>query len=85
MQHQQALPDHIFLDHIGFGTGLCCLQVTMQGSDLDEARWLYDQLAPLTPLMVALSAATPIYRGILADVDARWGVISAVIWHTNLH
>lgn len=76
VHHDQALPDHIFLDHVGFGTGLCCLQVTMQGSCQEEARWLYDQLAPLTPLMVALSAATPIHRGILSDVDARWDVIS---------
>jgi hypothetical protein len=28
--------------------------------------------------MVALSAATPIYRGLLADVDARWDIISQV-------
>lgn len=74
--HERALPNHIFLDHVGFGTGLCCLQVTIQGSNQDEARWLYDQLAPLTPLMVALSAATPIHRGILSDLDARWSVIS---------
>lgn len=25
-----AKPDHIYLDHMGFGMGCCCLQVTFQ-------------------------------------------------------
>lgn len=44
---------------------------------MSEARQLYDQLAILSPLMLALSAATPIYRGYLSDIDVRWNVISA--------
>jgi glutamate--cysteine ligase catalytic subunit len=32
--------------------GCCCLQVTFQAQSIDEARFLYDQLAPLTPIMV---------------------------------
>ncbi|CAL2038855.1 unnamed protein product [Caenorhabditis brenneri] len=34
--------DHILMDHMGFGMGLCCLQVTFQAADVDEARILYD-------------------------------------------
>lgn len=37
---------------------------------------MYDQLAVLAPIMLALTAATPIFKGRLADIDARWTVIS---------
>ena len=36
-------------------------------------------LLPLTPLFLSLSGNSPIYRGMLADVDTRWGVISASV------
>ncbi|KAE9547162.1 hypothetical protein FO519_009626 [Halicephalobus sp. NKZ332] len=74
-----AKPDHIYLDHRGFGMGCCCLQMTFQAANVDEARWLYDQLAPIAPIFLALSAATPIFRGYLSDVDSRWDVISASV------
>jgi glutamate--cysteine ligase catalytic subunit len=73
---QAAKPDHIYMDAMGFGMGCCCLQMTFQAQSLTEARHLYDQLTPLTPIMLALSAASPIWRGYLADVDCRWNVIS---------
>ncbi|KAI3411749.1 Zn finger-containing GTPase- Activating Protein for ARF [Globodera pallida] len=76
---QAALPDHIYMDHMGFGMGLCCLQMTFQAVNVMEARWLYDQLTPITPIMLALSAATPIFRSYLADVDSRWPIISASV------
>ncbi|ORX61668.1 GCS-domain-containing protein [Hesseltinella vesiculosa] len=71
-----AKPDHIYMDAMAFGMGCCCLQITFQACNIDEARRLYDQLAPVAPIMLALTAATPIYRGYLADVDCRWNVIS---------
>ncbi|XP_021359710.1 glutamate--cysteine ligase catalytic subunit-like isoform X2 [Mizuhopecten yessoensis] len=71
-----ALPDHIYMDCMGFGMGCSCLQVTFQACNIDEARYLYDQLTPLCPILLALSAASPVYRGHLADIDARWTVIS---------
>jgi glutamate--cysteine ligase catalytic subunit len=74
-----ALPDHIYMDAMCFGMGCCCLQVTFQACSVQEARRLYDQLAPVTPIMLALSAGSPIYRGYLADVDCRWNVISASV------
>ncbi|XP_046839133.1 glutamate--cysteine ligase catalytic subunit-like isoform X3 [Xenia sp. Carnegie-2017] len=74
-----ALPDHIYLDAMGFGMGCCCLQMTFQACNIDEARHLYDQLTVLTPIIHALSAAAPIFRGYLADVDCRWNVISAAV------
>ena len=36
-------------------------------------------LLPLTPLFLSLSGNSPIYRGMLADIDTRWGVISAAV------
>lgn len=71
-----AKPDHIYMDCMGFGMGCSCLQVTFQACNIDEARLLYDQLAPLCPIMLALSAASPVYRGYLSDIDVRWTVIA---------
>ena len=66
----------IHMDCMAFGMGMCCLQVTFQAKDVDESRYMYDQLAVLAPIMLAITAASPIYKGRLADVDARWNVIS---------
>lgn len=66
---------YIHMDAMTFGMGNCCLQVTFQARDVDESRYMYDQLAVLSPVMLAMTAASPIYKGRLADVDARWKVI----------
>ncbi|KAG0277169.1 hypothetical protein BGZ96_002997, partial [Linnemannia gamsii] len=71
-----ALPDHIYMDAMAFGMGCCCLQITFQAVNVEEARKIYDQMAPLGPIMLALTAAAPIYRGYLSDVDCRWNVIA---------
>ncbi|XP_077488541.1 glutamate--cysteine ligase [Amblyomma americanum] len=70
-----ALPDHVYMDAMGFGMGSCCLQVTFQACNISEARILYDQLAPVCPIMLALSAASPAFRGYLTERDCRWNVI----------
>jgi glutamate--cysteine ligase catalytic subunit len=67
---------YIHMDAMAFGMGMCCLQVTFQARDVDESRYMYDQLAVLAPIMLAMTAATPIYKGRLSDVDARWNVIA---------
>ncbi|KAF4525569.1 hypothetical protein B566_EDAN015058 [Ephemera danica] len=74
-----ALPDHVYMDAMGFGMGCCCLQVTFQACNIKEARTLYDQLTPLCPIMLALTAASPLHRGMVTDVDCRWNVISASV------
>lgn len=66
----------IHMDCMAFGMGCCCLQVTFQASDIEESRLLYDQLAVLAPIMMALTAATPIVKGRLAATDVRWSLIS---------
>jgi len=67
---------HIHMDAMCFGMGMCCLQVTFQARDIDESRYMYDQLAVLAPIMLAMTAASPIFKGRLANVDARWDIIS---------
>ena len=61
---------------MGFGMGCCCLQLTFQACNINEARTLYDQLTPLCPIMLALTAASPLHRGYLANTDCRWNIIS---------
>ncbi|CAK9780515.1 GCS-domain-containing protein [Cutaneotrichosporon oleaginosum] len=70
---------YIHMDAMGFGMGCCCLQITFQAWDVGEARSVYDALVPVAPIMLALTAAAPAFRGRLADVDARWNVISAAV------
>ncbi|CAL8080435.1 unnamed protein product [Calicophoron daubneyi] len=74
-----ALPNHVYMDAMGFGMGCSCLQITFQACCIDEARILYDQLATLCPIIMALSAASPAIRGYLVDTDCRWNIISASV------
>ncbi|KAH7149646.1 glutamate-cysteine ligase-domain-containing protein [Dactylonectria estremocensis] len=75
-----AAPDNfIHMDAMAFGMGSCCLQITFQAKNIIEGRQLYDQLSPLGPIMLALTAATPIYKGFLADTDVRWNQISRAV------
>ncbi|RCI12600.1 hypothetical protein L249_1028 [Ophiocordyceps polyrhachis-furcata BCC 54312] len=71
-----APDDYIHMDAMAFGMGSCCLQITFQAKNITEGRQMYDQLSPLGPIMLALTAATPIYKGFLADTDVRWNQIS---------
>ncbi|KAH9383747.1 hypothetical protein HPB48_025513 [Haemaphysalis longicornis] len=74
-----ALPNHVYMDAMGFGMGNCCLQLTLQASNMLEAMRLYDQLANLCPIMMALGASSPIFRGYLVESDCRFDVISAAV------
>lgn len=76
LSETQTRPDQVYMDAMGFGMGCCCLQVTFQARDLRESRILYDQLAMLCPIFLALSAAAPIFKGMLVDTDVRWQVIA---------
>lgn len=71
-----APDDFIHMDAMAFGMGSCCLQITFQAKNITEGRELYDHLSPLGPIMLALTAATPVYKGFLANTDVRWNQIS---------
>ncbi len=55
-----ALPDHIYLDAMGFGMGCCCLQLTFQACNVSDARRLYDGLIPIGPILARLSPSLPV-------------------------
>ncbi|KAJ5623457.1 hypothetical protein N7490_012062 [Penicillium lividum] len=74
-----AKDDHVYMDAMAFGMGSCCLQITFQAKNMTEGRKLYDQLSPLGPILLALTAATPIYKGFLVDTDVRWNQISGAV------
>ncbi|ERF74697.1 Glutamate--cysteine ligase [Endocarpon pusillum Z07020] len=74
-----AKDGHVYMDAMAFGMGSCCLQITFQAKNIIEGRKLYDQLSPLGPIMLALTAATPIYKGFLVDTDVRWNQISRAV------
>ena len=76
---EEDLREGIRMDAMAYGMGSCCLQVTFQARDIDESRHLYDHLAVLSPIMLALTAATPVLHGRLADTDVRWHTISAAV------
>ena len=67
------------MDCMLFGMGANSLQVTYECTTINHARYLHDMLLPLTPLFLSLSGNSPIYRGMLSNIDTRWGVISASV------
>ena len=71
-----AAAPRIHMDAMCFGMGCSCLQTTLQARDMAQGRFLYDQLGIVAPLFLALTAATPVFRGLLADQDVRWNVIA---------
>lgn len=74
-----AVEEEVYMDCMAFGMGMCCLQITFQAWDVNEARDLYDQLAVVSPLFMAISAATPMVKGWLLDTDTRWDTISGSV------
>jgi glutamate--cysteine ligase catalytic subunit len=38
------------MDAMAFGMGCCCLQITFQAKDVDESRFIFDQLAVMAPM-----------------------------------
>lgn len=52
--HEAAKPGHIVLDFPILGIGVAALQITVQGSDIEEAKYIHDQFVPLSPIMVRI-------------------------------
>lgn len=66
---------------------LCCscLQVTFQAVDLKQALYLHYQLATIIPLMLALTAVSPISEGYLCDRTSRWdNIVAAGVDDSNV-
>ena len=71
--------NHIYMDSTLFGLAGCALQVTVQAKNMKQARKLYDQLLPMGPILLALTAATPMAKGFLTDTDVRWNTLAASV------
>ncbi|KAL8455250.1 hypothetical protein Emag_000920 [Eimeria magna] len=67
---------YIYMDSMCFGMGMNCVQATFSCKTISDARYLYDQLIVMAPLLLSLTAATPFLRGCVAATDTRWDVIS---------
>uniref|UniRef100_A0A8D0CJL7 Glutamate--cysteine ligase n=1 Tax=Scleropages formosus TaxID=113540 RepID=A0A8D0CJL7_SCLFO len=65
-----ALPDHIYMDAMGFGMGNCCLQVTFQACSISEARYLYDQLATICPIVPLKNNKFRIHKSRYDSIDS---------------
>ena len=63
------------MDCMAFGMGNCCSQVTIQCKNLEDATYLYDQFAVLSPLLLYLSSASPFINGYLTESQNRWKII----------
>jgi hypothetical protein len=40
----------VHMDAMAFGMGCCCLQITFQAKDIEESRFLFDQLNVMAPV-----------------------------------
>ena len=62
----------ISMDCMAFGGSCNHLRVKVECPNLSEARYLFDQLAILSPILLCLSAATPFINGKISDLDSKW-------------
>lgn len=69
---RDPVPGYIYMDAQAFGATQCCTQCTFLTPNISDARYLTDQYLVLTPLFLALTAATPLIRGLVAATDTRW-------------
>ena len=52
VQSKENVRAAVHMDAMAFGMGCCCLQITFQATDIDESRFIYDQLAVMAPMYV---------------------------------
>ncbi|SBT70961.1 gamma-glutamylcysteine synthetase, putative [Plasmodium malariae] len=73
---KNPIKNYVYLDAMFFGMSMCCQQLTMSFPTIDDAKYVYDQLAVIAPLFLAITACTPYLGGYLTETDTRWRVIS---------
>lgn len=74
-QDIQTQVKEVVKDHFGYGMGCLALQVTFSCKNMDDCRFLYDQMHVLSPFAQTLSDSSAIANGKLIDWDSRWKVI----------
>lgn len=68
--------DFIHNDAFGAGMGNGCLQFTVGMETLNSCLYVYDQLIQIMPLITALSAQSPFFKGKLSKHDVRLSIIN---------
>jgi glutamate--cysteine ligase catalytic subunit len=72
---EEPFAGKIYMDAMGFGMGMACLQCTFNTKNVNQATYLHDMLHVLSPIFLSLTAGTPILKGKLSNWDARWKII----------
>lgn len=72
----EKYPGYIHGDSFGIGMGNGCLQITAGMECFAMAKYAYDQLIPIIPIITALSASSPFFKGKLSGFDNRFQIIS---------
>jgi glutamate--cysteine ligase catalytic subunit len=72
---EEPFPGMIYMDAMGFGMGMACLQCTFDTRNVEQAAYLHDMLHAISPLFLSLTAGTPIVKGKLSAWDVRWKII----------
>lgn len=49
---KESLRAAVHMDAMAFGMGCCCLQITFQAKDIEESRFIFDQLNVMAPMYV---------------------------------
>ena len=57
----EPFPGFIYMDAMPFGMGSSCFQVTIGASTFNAAQYVYDQLIPLTPLLVNIKKLNKLF------------------------
>lgn len=76
MKDAKTQDRYIKIDSMGQGMGCCCLQVTVQASTLDEGRLIYDMIGAICPILLRMTAGSPIAQGKLLNTETRWDMLS---------
>ena len=72
---EEPFSGFIHMNDVLYGTGNTSLQLTFGTKNAEEARYLHDQLAVVSSILLPLSAASAVFKGKLANVDIRWSVL----------
>lgn len=74
--YKNKMVPSILIDSMGQGMGCSCIQFTYQLENINIARFIYDQLTILAPLLLRVMRGTPFSTNYLLNVDTRWEIVS---------
>ncbi len=57
------------MTNLGHALGGGSLKVSLEAQNLTHARYIHDMLIPFVPVLIALSASSPVYKGQLSEHD----------------